>query len=97
MLTLETRVDAREKAGWACHFVVDVGQLLHTGAETSQIRDSSVNFDYESWVADNWTSGEEFSDEIDNSTYYPINSPSQAAKDLSDSPLRDGFSPADSE
>jgi len=74
--------NAREKAGWACHFVVDVGQPLHTGAEASQAANSWVHYDYEGWVANNWTSGEDFSDEIDNNTYYPINSPSQAAKDL---------------
>jgi len=74
--------DAREKAGWACHFMVDVGQPLHTGAEASQAANSQIHYDYEGWVADNWTSGENFSDEIDNNTYYPINSPSQAVKDL---------------
>lgn len=74
--------DAREKAGWACHFVVDVGQPLHTGAEASQAANPSVHYDYEGWVANNWTSGENFSKHIDNNTYYPINSPSQAAKDL---------------
>jgi len=76
--------NAREKAGWACHFIVDVGQPLHTGAEASQAANSSVHYDYEGWVNSNWDSGENFSDEIDNNTYYPINSPSQAVKDLAD-------------
>lgn len=69
--------------GYAIHFVSDVGQPLHTGAELSQALNQWVHFDYESYVASNWTSGKNFASIYDSSGfYYAIQDPGQGTKDL---------------
>lgn len=75
---------AYQKLGWALHFITDMGQPLHTGAEASQIIDLGArHYDYEGYIAQNWSQGHYFSLFYDaNGYYYPIIDPEQAAKDL---------------
>ncbi len=83
--------DAYTNLGYASHFMTDVVQPLHTGAELSQIVLSKIRFGdikhihyaYEGYVTNNWNSGYNFRSVVENNWYYyPISDPEQATKDL---------------
>jgi len=82
---------AYENLGYASHFMTDVGNPLHTGAELSQVTLSAIRFGdikhlhyaYEDYVSNNWNSGYKFRSVVENNWYYyQINDPEQATKDL---------------
>ncbi len=77
--------------GYASHFMTDVGNPLHTGAEFRQVFLSKLRFGdikyihtaYENYVTDNWNSGYVFKSIVENNWYYyPISNPEQATKNL---------------
>ena len=77
--------------GYASHFMTDVGQPLHTGAEFRQVSLSELRFGdikyihnaYEDYVTSNWNSGYNFKSIVENNWYYyPISDPEQATKNL---------------
>ena len=74
---------AYENLGYASHFMTDVGNPLHTGAELRQATFKWVHYAYESYVTDNWDSGYRFASIVDYTwDYYPISNPEQATKEL---------------
>ena len=76
---------AYENLGYASHFLTDVGNPLHTGAELRQVTFEWIHHAYENYVSANWNSGYKFKSIVeDNWYYYPINDPEQATKDLAE-------------
>ncbi len=77
------KYSAYTNLGYASHFMTDVGQPLHTGAELRQAAFKWVHYAYEDYVTNNWDSGYNFKSVVeDNWYYYPISDPEQATKDL---------------
>jgi len=69
--------------GYASHFMTDVGQPLHTGAELGQASHPDIHHAYENYVTNNWNSGYNFKSVVENNWYYyPISDPEQATKNL---------------
>lgn len=65
------------RLGHASHFLTDVGNPMHTGAEYSQARNKWTHDVYETYVAENWVGGYNFKSKMDNNwVYYPGVSPS---------------------
>lgn len=56
--------------GYATHYIEDVCLLLH--ASDPSIDMLTHHFDFEAWVANNWTSGHNFYSSIVNDTYYYV-------------------------
>lgn len=84
---------AFENLGFASHFLADIGQPLHTGAEARQVTLSVlmtgspeyIHYAYEGYVSSNWNSGYNFrsyASGVPVHHYAPITDPEQAAKDL---------------
>ena len=66
--------------GYATHYVEDVCQVLHSSAPTN-IDMLTHHFDYESWVANNWVGGHNFSAAVSaDNYYYPITDLQQAVR-----------------
>jgi len=85
------KYSAFQNLGYASHFINDVGNPLHTGAELRQIVLSAlrfgdlkyIHFAYEGYVSSNWNSGYSFKSIVEsNWYYYPIIDPEKATKDL---------------
>ncbi|WP_135852752.1 phospholipase C/P1 nuclease family protein [Halorussus salinus] len=69
--------------GYASHFLSDAGQPQHTGYELKQATNSWVHYDYESFVYDNWDSGENFRGSLMRTQYAAsINDGAEATKEL---------------
>jgi hypothetical protein len=76
---------AFENLGYASHFLTDVGNPLHTGAELRQAVFSNVHYAYEGYVSSNWNSGYKFRNVVSGVPvhhYVPITDPEKATKDL---------------
>lgn len=75
---------ACKETAWASHYIIDVGQPLHTGAEIEQLPpDDWVHDEYEDYIAVNWDSGYHFRDDVmDSGSHYQIIDPNQAVRDL---------------
>ncbi|WP_290623681.1 hypothetical protein [Archaeoglobus sp. UBA231] len=84
---------AFENLGYASHFLADVGQPLHTGAEARQVALSLlllrapeyIHYAYEGYVSSNWYSGYNFRSYVYGVPvhhYVPITDPEQAVKNL---------------
>lgn len=77
------KYSAFQNLGYASHFLTDVGNPLHTGAELRQATFKWVHYAYENYVTNNWNSGYNFKSVVENNRYYyPISDPEQAAKNL---------------
>ena len=69
--------------GYSSHYMSDLGNPLHTGHSDEQYLNQSIHTDYESYVYNNWNSGYNYKDIIDDTTtYYVITDPEQAAENL---------------
>lgn len=72
---------AYTELGYASHFLVDVGNPLHTGMVSEQVLHQWVHEDYEQYVYQNWDDG--FEDIVSGNNYYiSISDPEDAAQDL---------------
>ncbi|MFO7967932.1 MAG: hypothetical protein R6U44_10085 [Archaeoglobaceae archaeon] len=77
------RNTAYTNLGYSSHFLTDVGQPLHTGAEWGQYLNPDIHFAYEDYISDNWDSGYNFKSVVDdNWYYYSISDPEQSTKNL---------------
>ncbi len=84
--------DAFKQMSFAGHYISDCGQPLHTSLEYKQYQNQWVHYDYETFVNNNWDTGENFKANFANtSSYYPINSASQAAKDIAGESNKDAW------
>jgi len=62
--------------GWSSHFMTDVGNPLHTGKEAEQIIFPWVHFAYEDYVGNNWLTGYQFKNIVENNwVYHAVYSP----------------------
>jgi hypothetical protein len=72
-----------ENLGYASHFMTNVGNPLHSGAELKQWVFKWVHYAYEDYVTSNWNSGYNFKSVIENNWYCcPIGDVERATKDL---------------
>ena len=55
--------------GYASHYMEDCGNAWHTSLSIPQF---TCHFNYEQWVAENWTSGHNFSSTVINDFYYYV-------------------------
>ncbi len=75
--------NAYRNLGYASHFITDVGNPLHTGAEIRQAFNKWVHYAYEGYVENNWNSGYKFKETIaSNQGYYLFDNPEKATKNL---------------
>lgn len=68
--------------GYACHYIADVSIVLHTSVPDSEML--AHHDHYEKWIENNWYSGHNFSNVVDNistSEYYTITDPKKAIRD----------------
>ncbi|MPN28902.1 hypothetical protein SDC9_176347 [bioreactor metagenome] len=70
--------------------MADLGNPMHTGYEAQQYLHQEVHTNYESYVHDNWNSGQKYNNTVKNiSTYYTIKNPEQSEKNLASSTRSD--------
>jgi hypothetical protein len=73
---------AAANLGYACHFIEDVGNPMHTGYETQQYSDPWIHSNYETYVGNRWYSSDfDFVVSNNNIAYYDTNW-NQQTKDL---------------
>lgn len=76
---------AYTELGYASHYLIDVGNPLHTGMVTNQTLHQWVHYDYEDYVAANWKNNYNFESVVsNNNNYYSISDPEDAAQDLAE-------------
>lgn len=75
--------NAYTNLGYSSHYITDLGNPMHTGKEYEQYQNQWVHTSYESYVANNWETGYNYKDVVQNTgTYYSITNPEQSAKNL---------------
>ncbi|KXS40851.1 MAG: hypothetical protein AWU59_2363 [Methanolobus sp. T82-4] len=75
--------NAYTNLGYSSHYMSDLGNPMHTGHSNEQYSNQWVHTSYEAYVNNNWNSGYEYSNIIDDTTtYYVITDPEQAAENL---------------
>lgn len=63
--------------------MADLGNPMHTGKESEQYLNQWVHTSYESYVANNWNTGYNYKNAVQNTgTYYSITNPEQSTKNL---------------
>ncbi|AGF96401.1 phospholipase C/P1 nuclease family protein [Methanosarcina mazei] len=74
---------AYQHLGYSSHYMADLGNPMHTGKESEQYLNQWVHTSYESYVANNWNTGYNYKNVVQNTgTYYSITNPEQSAKNL---------------
>jgi len=73
---------AAANLGYACHFIEDVGNPMHTGYETQQFLNPWVHSNYETYVGNRWYSSNFDSVISNNNNYYYTTNWNQGTKDL---------------
>jgi len=77
---------AYQYLGYATHYMSDLGNPMHTGCEYEQYRNQWVHTSYESYVYNNWDTGQKYGDVVNaTNTYYTITDPEQSAENLASS------------
>lgn len=75
--------NAYTNLGYSSHYMSYLGNPMHTGKELAQYQNQWVHTSYESYVQNNWTTGHNYRNVIQNTnTYYSITDPEQSAKNL---------------
>lgn len=76
---------AYTELGYASHYLIDVGNPLHTGMVTNQTLNQWVHYDYEDYVTANWNSNYNFESVVSNNNNdYYVSDPEAAAQDLAE-------------
>lgn len=74
---------AYTELGYASHYLIDVGNPLHTGMVVNQTLNQWVHYDYEDYVNANWNSGYKFESIVSNNNYYySVSDPETSAQNL---------------
>lgn len=77
---------AYQHLGYATHYMSDLGNPMHTGCEYEQYQNQWVHTSYESYVYNNWSTGQKYGDVVNaTNTYYTITDPEQSAENLASS------------
>ncbi|NLN43552.1 MAG: hypothetical protein GX152_05065 [Methanosarcina sp.] len=77
---------AYQHLGYATHYMSDLGNPMHTGCEVDQYQNQWVHTSYESYVYNNWDTGQKYGDVVNaTNTYYTITNPKQSAENLASS------------
>jgi len=65
--------------GYASHFMIDIGNPLHTGREIDSFENHFPHDTYERWVSDNWDDGSKYNNLTTNDPFfYRVSDPSRS-------------------